>query len=787
MELEAQHSQHVCDPTTAGESLLIRFVETQHETDLHEKMPAMLQLLSSEELKDLARQMNIFKASLSTRAALIEALLAAKNQSTLAGIGSGRAGGSPRKPGPGAAFSISASPTKLLSSATPSASPSKRDRLRQLQLNFDFNGNKAAQSSMLKTKVRNIIEDVVYVPGAVRSLIDRVALVYYRGNIHNSVGGALSQAILSRCGRRNYPQVEVKRSPDLFKSREQLKRYERACALDYKMVLLVDGSFEVSRVAGASAETYIGQSAYNAHEEELPQAGSEQAIQGGIDLFEEVFQEWKDAVAECEAESPDGGDRITYHRRRFHPGWPLTRIIYKALMCFARLKQYEREKEVLNALLKQRVFCRGKRGDWYERLALILGNYSPDKNKGKRDSLAKACEGLEDPDTHLIYHHALRKRIIRLESQIRMPFKEKHQFDAIQLKECKHIEINGVRLDRMAPPKPEPRTLFFGAAAAKAGPSTEGRKRTGSPQKSGSISPGRQSPGKESGSSRLSKRPSLRKEVTVERIVDPEGKGKQVFRSPSADSLLTPPVEEGDAKEQLQFEAAGKEFKTDMHTTWRGLDGAPCRVETYCLQYFAKEGFEGVHDEGGVLTMLFVLAMWDVIFMPIEGAFETKYQREPLDMRSDAFAIVRRAEVNARLTQISNGDAVALIRATDERERPRKTYAAGCRWDDYSREQLLQIAECLGGGPFSTVCKMFCEEWEHCQSGMPDLCMWRYETKEVRFVEVKGPGDQLRQKQLVWIDELVRAGARVQVAKVKDRAAMEAPSKREGGSKAPKK
>ena len=35
-----------------------------------------------------------------------------------------------------------------------------------------------------------------------------------------------------------------------------------------------------------------------------------------------------------------------------------------------------------------------------------------------------------------------------------------------------------------------------------------------------------------------------------------------------------------------------------------------------------------------------------------------------------------------------------------------------------------------------------------------------------RFVEVKGPGDTMRDGQLAWIDVLVRAGAEVDVAYV---------------------
>ena len=49
---------------------------------------------------------------------------------------------------------------------------------------------------------------------------------------------------------------------------------------------------------------------------------------------------------------------------------------------------------------------------------------------------------------------------------------------------------------------------------------------------------------------------------------------------------------------------------------------------------------------------------------------------------------------------------------------------------------------------------------------MPVLYIRGSEDAQALFVEVKGPGDSLRDGQLAWIDVLVRAGAAVQVAYV---------------------
>jgi fanconi-associated nuclease 1 len=204
--------------------------------------------------------------------------------------------------------------------------------------------------------------------------------------------------------------------------------------------------------------------------------------------------------------------------------------------------------------------------------------------------------------------------------------------------------------------------------------------------------------------------------------------------------------------------------------------------------------------------MIFVLLMWDVIFQPIEGAFETPYQSAPLDFNTDAFAISRSAEIRARLSMIEQTDVcLSMLKETDDRERPQKTWAVGCRWDAFSQKDLLEIAECLGGPSLSVVCQIFCEEWEHCSSGLPDLCIWSHRNhaeeeeqekvdeaasaaldgvhevktesrvkakkikNRVRFVEVKGPGDKLRENQILWIDLLLRANIEVEVAYVTEK------------------
>ncbi|WWD17625.1 hypothetical protein CI109_102066 [Kwoniella shandongensis] len=201
-------------------------------------------------------------------------------------------------------------------------------------------------------------------------------------------------------------------------------------------------------------------------------------------------------------------------------------------------------------------------------------------------------------------------------------------------------------------------------------------------------------------------------------------------------------------------------------SVWVGKEGE-VTVEGWVLEWWEKKGYKGYHSESSILTTLFTLLMWPVLFHPLPGAFETPYQTAPLDLGEDTFAPSRLDLIEARLEAMSKTKtALEMLRETDSRERPRGTWAVGVNWE-YGAEDLEELLECLGGAGLSGVCRMLAEEYRHRVSGVPDLIVWNYETKEARFVEVKGPGDSLSETQKVWIDVLLSAGIQVEVCKVK--------------------
>ncbi|KAJ3112828.1 hypothetical protein HDU96_004129 [Phlyctochytrium bullatum] len=214
---------------------------------------------------------------------------------------------------------------------------------------------------------------------------------------------------------------------------------------------------------------------------------------------------------------------------------------------------------------------------------------------------------------------------------------------------------------------------------------------------------------------------------------------------------------------------------------WADDTGEAMGVEELALRHYTTAvgpGWRGHHSESSIITTLFGLLFWDILFDgSVPGVFVSAFQDAPLDLDTEFFMPARAAAVAARLVQIGGGMAPEILAAVDMRERGRRTRCRGVNWKRFERQEVVEVAECFGGEALERICGGFCRSyWAH-SGGVPDLCVWNYEEKKVRMVEVKGEGDRLSTQQKVWLEFLLEAKVDVEVLHV-----MEADKKRGRGS-----
>ncbi|RKF63083.1 Fanconi-associated nuclease 1-like protein [Erysiphe neolycopersici] len=271
-------------------------------------------------------------------------------------------------------------------------------------------------------------------------VFERVHLVFYRSTEWTEK--SFITMILARISRRNFPHYIISRSANIFENRSDLLEYETALQMQFNVDQLL---IETARNRSNQGERF----------------------KKILAIVDQVYPRWKILVEKEKNQANQWSDKITSsnndnllpdisgeasYLRRFSPAWVYTRILHKGLYVLGRLKQYEREYDIISELLNQTFFHPARRGPWYKRKALLEEHYmyqfsrSPpptdaesQKKHWKRIALSTCEKGLQDNDCHQVFHYDLQKRICKLEKQIKIAKREKHDFAHVLL--CKPIDV----------------------------------------------------------------------------------------------------------------------------------------------------------------------------------------------------------------------------------------------------------------------------------------------------------------------------------------------------------
>ncbi|KAJ8002558.1 hypothetical protein DPEC_G00160150 [Dallia pectoralis] len=195
-----------------------------------------------------------------------------------------------------------------------------------------------------------------------------------------------------------------------------------------------------------------------------------------------------------------------------------------------------------------------------------------------------------------------------------------------------------------------------------------------------------------------------------------------------------------------------------------------CSVEELALAHYRGQGYnQGIHGEGSTFSTLFGLLLWDIIFMEgIPDVFRNPYQPCPLDLFTDCFFSNRKEAIETRvqvLAEASNETLHSLLSEAWTNQEGRMCSLV--HWERFSSlEQAQSLASCLGGAFLGSLVARMAKDYRHCRAGLPDLVVWNTSNYCYKLVEVKGPSDRLSQKQQIWLDELQKLGAEVEVCHV---------------------
>ncbi|KDR73715.1 hypothetical protein GALMADRAFT_251523 [Galerina marginata CBS 339.88] len=620
------------------------------------------------------------------------------------------------------------------------------DGLRQTALPFapvsrpSLSGKaKVTQEKRLKQMALQVLGKCIRVNFDFFRLVRRLHIICYRETEHPTA--LLLPALLTVFKKRDYTRYEYVRSDSIWSSREELLDYEAALELEKLLDELIEGSDDkqertgtktparqfVTPMTSGTSRLYTTPlrtpaSASNIRSSQTPgvkkeeelfvqDLGEEDEFEGSViveikkeeqikkHLEEWILPRWQELVARQHARG-----EITIRPpglERFDSGYIHTRMVHKASRALGTLKEYRAELKVLETLLAQRFWRRGKRAAWYERRAVVLGHLTSQAHSAdeKRSLLLQNMEGIKeallDDDTGIVSRPGLVKRLMTLEKRLKVPLEERSICEG-ELRMAVTIELRAIKLD----------PLKFDALGRPVG-------------------------------EKENKDIGIHAYISIAKAVDSK------------------------PEPALSKKKLGK-------SRWKGRDGEVVNVEMRALESYEDQGFTGFHCETKILTTIFGLLFWDIIFATVPGAFETPFQVAPLDMFEESFYRARKDLIDKRLEEISNDGWREILQKHDDAYRKDKTWCIGVSWDLCSKEDLFDIFECIGKESLAIICQLFCEDYKGRSSGGPDLFVWNAKKGTCKFVEVKGPGDRPQENQKYWFDSLLRAKVDIEICKVID-------------------
>ncbi len=193
-------------------------------------------------------------------------------------------------------------------------------------------------------------------------------------------------------------------------------------------------------------------------------------------------------------------------------------------------------------------------------------------------------------------------------------------------------------------------------------------------------------------------------------------------------------------------------------------DSAPVgdshRIESYAVHRLMTEGCQAWHLENLLPNGLFALAYWQWLYAAVRGAFVNPFQATPLDLYWPEFFDVRRDCCVDPLIQSSELKDRVLSTAEEKRGISNHLVA----WSILTPKLLTTVLNAMTTEDLVGLLRIVTEDLRQFRAGFPDLTVVD-ENGQIAFIEIKGPGDQLRPNQRLWIERLMQANFNVYVWK----------------------
>ncbi|WP_462157432.1 exonuclease domain-containing protein [Pseudoalteromonas sp. GB56] len=186
-------------------------------------------------------------------------------------------------------------------------------------------------------------------------------------------------------------------------------------------------------------------------------------------------------------------------------------------------------------------------------------------------------------------------------------------------------------------------------------------------------------------------------------------------------------------------------------------------VEGGVIDLYKQRQIRAVHYENELWLSLFALCFWAELYESTEGGVCTEFDVFPTSLREGRFYAIFQTNVDALFSRCDTPSKL-IHHLTANATRHYNEPNAFIRWHDGLLEPLIMLIEHAPLKAVYAQLETMAKDFFNAKDGYPDLMV--LEGEQLRFEEIKAPGDSLRRNQLIAIRQLQRAGFEVRVQSV---------------------
>jgi hypothetical protein len=173
------------------------------------------------------------------------------------------------------------------------------------------------------------------------------------------------------------------------------------------------------------------------------------------------------------------------------------------------------------------------------------------------------------------------------------------------------------------------------------------------------------------------------------------------------------------------------------------------RIELAVVEQLRQPGSQLFYVENSLVTSLFGLLCWEALFAPVQGAFFHPFQAAPADLYSDEFRARRELHFRTVLGLLDTGEHEAVIWRLYRAKAG--VFTNFVRWGRLKPRLLTLALQCIPAAHLRLCIERLLDDLKENTTGMPDLIQFWPAEHRYRLIEVKGPGDRLKDNQRRWL------------------------------------